>query len=288
MLVPDYTQALSRSSLPHKDILSKLPRQAINLLSERATDEELSAGASKLGGFPDLPPGFQWPYWQGKPQSFIAQINLSELPRIEQRDLLPDRGLMLFFYDSERLISGIYQSEKDGFAVFHITDPVLKILPNELPEDLEQISIYDAAKLDFTLGMTEPGWEHPILERIGLTFEECLMYGDVVNKERQLRNSTFRRTHHQILGYPNPIQTPVAWDCERARHDYWKLSKEKQRAIDSKIRQGVDDWELLLQVDEDQNARMEWPLSGRIYYMIRRQGLGNRRFDLAWFILQCT
>jgi len=45
-----------------------------------ADDEDLAAGASKLGGLPDLPDGFDWPQVSDQHLAFFAQINLAALP----------------------------------------------------------------------------------------------------------------------------------------------------------------------------------------------------------------
>lgn len=55
-----------------------------------------SRGASRFGGIPDVPEGFEWP---NDPRlgflQFVAQIKLNELPTFT--DSLPRRGYLLFF-----------------------------------------------------------------------------------------------------------------------------------------------------------------------------------------------
>jgi hypothetical protein len=70
--------------------------------AKRRRDERVLAGmligASRVGGVPDLPPGVAWPTYDGKPVTFVAQIDLSELPR-EVGALLPAEGWLYAFYD---------------------------------------------------------------------------------------------------------------------------------------------------------------------------------------------
>lgn len=54
--------------------LIALLRPAIALSATRANDAEIPLGASKFGGAPDVPPGFEWPMWNDKPLGFLAQI----------------------------------------------------------------------------------------------------------------------------------------------------------------------------------------------------------------------
>ena len=48
------------------------------------------------------------------------------------------------------------------------------------------------------------------------------------------------------------------------------------------------DWQLLLQIDSDDNAGMMWGDVGRIYYLTTLEHMKNKEFDAAWMILQCT
>ncbi len=288
VLLPDYAQALRMSSLPYRDELVELVRPAVFLHSCTVSSRDLPVGASRLGGLPDLPSECVWPSWQGKPLSFIAQINLSELPEFSERSLLPQSGYLFFFYDSERSTSGTYKSERGSFAVFYTTGLVCAMHIDDIPEGLDQKAIFEPAQLSFSTGMSEPGWEHPSLEHIGLSFEQRLEYAEAISQAEKRKQGSGKRSCHQILGYPYSLQYPVAWDCERARLGFWEADREEQKALDPLIREGIEDWELLLQIDRDLQTKMEWPGDGRIYYMIRRQDLVLRRFDEAWLVLQST
>jgi uncharacterized protein YwqG len=282
-----YARALRESSLPYRDELAELVRPAVFLRSQAVSSESLPIGISRLGGLPDLPNDIAWPSWQGKPQSFIAQISLSEIPVFRDRNLLPESGLLFFFYDSTQSASGTFGAERGSFAVSYSTHSGSARRPGDIPPGLDRNAIFKPARLSFTMGVTEPGWEHPILERIGLSFEERLAYAGVISQVEKPVSSS-RRSFHQMLGYPSPLQYAVAWDCERAQVGFWEADRERRKILEPLIREHVEEWELLLQVDWDPHASMEWPGDGRIYYMIRRQDLETRRFDKAWFVLQST
>jgi uncharacterized protein YwqG len=51
---------------------------------------------------------------------------------------------------------------------------------------------------------------------------------------------------------------------------------------------GAADWELLLQIDSDDDSNMMWGDVGRIYFLMTSEQLKNKDFDAAWMILQCT
>jgi uncharacterized protein YwqG len=287
MGLPDYAQALRESDLPFKQELADLVRPSVSLESRAAFPGSLPVGVSRLGGLPVLPADMAWPSWQGQPQSFLAQINLSELPPFRDRNLLPEGGLLFFFYDSAQSTYGGSASDRGSFAVLYSAHSGPAMRPDQMPERLDREAVFKPARLSCSIGMTEPGWEHPILERLGMSFDERLTYADVVSRAR-VSASVSGRSCHQMLGYPSPLQNAVAWDCERARVGYWEAEKEKREALEPVIREHIEEWELLLQVDCDPHAGIEWMGSGCLYYMIRREDLASFRFGEAWCVLQTT
>jgi hypothetical protein len=92
---------------------------------------------------------------------------------------------------------------------------------------------------------------------------------------------------HRILGYPMPVQSPVAMDCEAVRLGFWEENNKPKDSIKEVTREGIGDWELLLQVASDDPLGMYWPPDmGILYYMIRRSDLAEGRFDRSWMIKQ--
>lgn len=57
-------------------------------------------GTSRLGGPPDLPAGTPWPQCGGRPQTFLGQFRLRDLPRAA-RPLRRHGGRLLFFTEVE-------------------------------------------------------------------------------------------------------------------------------------------------------------------------------------------
>ena len=62
-------------------------------------------GSTRLGGLPDVPPGFEWPVWRdGDELAFVGQIALDEIARrsaVRTRTAraAADTGLLLVFFD---------------------------------------------------------------------------------------------------------------------------------------------------------------------------------------------
>lgn len=55
-------------------------------------------GATKLGGRPDLPPEAMWPAHESRPLLFMAQVRLADVARLDGSGLLPETGLLSFFF----------------------------------------------------------------------------------------------------------------------------------------------------------------------------------------------
>ncbi len=88
----------------------KLARPALRMVQSPLEDTEFRIGASKIGGLPDLPFGFEWP--EGKEcraiynddtahvkrlAGFVAQVNFAEIARTQATKGLPKAGLLSFF-----------------------------------------------------------------------------------------------------------------------------------------------------------------------------------------------
>jgi hypothetical protein len=71
------------------------------LVGRRLLDRAPPAlGTSRLGGHPDLPAGSGWPRCRGKPQTFLGQVRLADLPA-EAEPLRAHGGVLLIFTQVE-------------------------------------------------------------------------------------------------------------------------------------------------------------------------------------------
>src|SRR5437764_367583 len=100
-----------------KDI-DYLARPSIRLATTRVDEPTLKIGTSKIGGIPDLPPGFVWPQCNGLPQSFLAQIHLADIAVYDADTLLPHVGMLWFFYDAQQQTFGENPTDNSCWRVF--------------------------------------------------------------------------------------------------------------------------------------------------------------------------
>src|SRR6266849_2312878 len=80
---------------------------SLRLWTTVADESTLREGWSKFGGWPDLPPRIPWPERNGLPQSFIAQIRLAQVHLSDVERMLPQSGMLWFFYDARQETYGI-------------------------------------------------------------------------------------------------------------------------------------------------------------------------------------
>jgi hypothetical protein len=78
-------------------------RSQLRVRAVRADD--VPTGASRFGGHPDLPEVVAWPEADGVPMELIAQIDLAEAAPHDADGLLPPKGTLIFFYNSQWQVS---------------------------------------------------------------------------------------------------------------------------------------------------------------------------------------
>ena len=127
----DFEALIEKHSLTKfRDHLLSQAKTAAALIPGRKSVEALRPSQSKLGGKPDAPQNFIWPTKDEKPLSFIAQINLSDVPAIEGSQL-PNSGLLSFFYNNE--VWGFDPKDKGGFQVFYFENEIDHLKAHQPP-----------------------------------------------------------------------------------------------------------------------------------------------------------
>src|SRR3974377_626168 len=99
-----------------------LVKDSIRLRTKLAGEYDVSIGASRIGGVPDVPPDFKWPERNGVPQSFIAQLALDEVHPLDTQGVLPERGILWFFYDAKQETYGADPTDRGGWQVIFRED----------------------------------------------------------------------------------------------------------------------------------------------------------------------
>jgi uncharacterized protein YwqG len=263
-----------------KDI-DRLARPSIRLTATAVDESELKIGASKLGGVPDLPPGAAWPVLKGQPQSFIAQIRLEDARQYDTAKVLPQSGMLWFFYDAQQQTFGADPSDRGGWQVLFMDGDLGKLQRTPAPSTLPALSQFHACSLGFANEMTlsqQPQLEIPDLDWTDAEQQqyEALLWTFPGQADRAM-------PHHRLLGNPDTIQDDMRLECQLASHGVTDINDPRAAALT----EGAMDWLLLLQVDTDElQSGMRWGNAGMLYYWITSADLQARRFDSSWLVLQ--
>lgn len=160
--VSDLMEALAEEPVEGLDLAAlqaALEAARVPCLEPVFDGTEAAVGLGRVGGRPDLPPGYDWPRHAGQPMVFLFQVDLDALPEHELvRAHLPDHGVLSFFYDA----FGEPWDGEDGLAVLHLskaglvrTDP-----PEDIDDAWEEVVERDGP-LGWVAGHTLPGLNHP-------------------------------------------------------------------------------------------------------------------------------
>lgn len=265
-----------------------------------AEDELIPAGASKLGGAPDLPPGTPWPIGpDGQPCMFLAQVNLAESAPFDAEGALPRYGLLSFFAASGGQ-AGIAESQPGGDPVLYFDADPAGFARASSPDGLEDWDRLAPQRFAFEASWTLPGvWSHrlpfyepgkPYNDPVWVERNSC--YGDLSLFEPKEQGAW---SEFQLLGYPDTFQGDEEQRLEMAARgilppypgppDYQELfTRGFELVHDDALR----DWRLLFQVPEDSHSGLVIGDAGLLFYFIRRVDLAARNFGQARCVMQCA
>ena len=257
-------------------IFNKIKRNEIRI-NYKKKKQKLPIGVSKIGGKPSLPKDFEWPYYEGenfngdkekRPLSFLAQINLKEASKYDTEGLLPESGLLSFFYDIDTMRWGD-SPEDEGCAKVYYFEEGTELHETDIPKELDEEFIVP----EFAIGMKKhvslPYYEDfckmdTIDKEIKDVYEsDEFDYFDVVSEAGYDIDEYGENT--KILGYPDIIQDSMEFENED------RILLFEMGTIE----------------DEDSGYELMWGDCGHIYFWIKKQDFKESKFDKVWLILQC-
>lgn len=262
-----------------KDIdLIALP--SIRLFTTPAKEGSLTKGASKLGGMPDLPPGFEWPQWKKVPQSFIAQIRLEDVQLYDVEKVLPPKGMLWFFYDTAQETYGDNPDDKGAWLVLFKDDNLDTLQPASAPAALPKKSRFKPCSIRFAQEITLPQQPELLLPNFDWTDEEQQKYEDLLSTFPDPADRAQPR--NRMLGNSDTIQDDMHLQSQLYSNGITDMDDPKVQELSK----GANDWLLLLQVDSDHQAGMQWASTGMLYYWIKKEDLQAHNFEHTWLVLQ--
>jgi uncharacterized protein YwqG len=245
------------------------------------------------------------------PLSFIAQVDFAEVHAAHALDGFPSAGRLLFFCDPFDWPWG----NRDDQARVHVifTElPAERLERRRPPREFDEPEasllmprgyVFKTRSLRPTAWLLPPPWRSR--ELLGLEAEdpEAWVYEErVFSAYDQFWSDLFAQHPetfgpsggliHQVGGTAFSIQEPVEAECVKfAEHTPGRRGRQQDPEMYGPTRDQLaraGEWQLVLQIDSDIRAGMEWGDVGRLYLCARKQDLAARRFDRRWMIMQCT
>ncbi len=279
-----------------ESLVKPLLRNAISVTLGKS-GSPLAPDSSKLGGKPCLPKDFEWPHFEGstydgetanRPLSFLCQINLADVATLDTENLLPQTGLLCFFYEMESMCWG-FDPADEGCARVYYFENLQDLTPTDFPETLSEEYVVKEYPLRFKAGKSAPSWEELDCH---LDVPDGVDW-DAYDEMLEDMGMVLDAEHSKLLGYADLIQGEMLTECERCRRglycgDHASYVNTPQEVKDD-IQKHAADWQLLLQLASvtDDDCELMWGDCGNLYFYITKEDLAARRFDRVWLALQC-
>ena len=92
---------------------------------------------------------------------------------------------------------------------------------------------------------------------------------------------------HQFGGHPCELQGDMQLKCQKASNGlYCDAQTDYSTLRENLLKDDAIEWQLVLQLDSDNNTGMKWGNNGRLYFWLKMADMEQRLFENAWEILQ--
>jgi len=291
-----------RGAAEHVEAIAALARPAVRVRLTRA-EGEVPVGVTRFGGDPDVASGFAWPWREGRPLAFIAQVECAAVHGLIGECGLPREGLLSFFYDAVEQPWGCDVGDRGSSVILHFAPG--QALERVGAPDFEVArdwgrharQRFEPAVARLEVETTWPGFETRAVERLGL---DPFIYAGIVH-EMMPDEGPFHVPCNQVMGWARQVQGPMATECA-AR---WaglgpapignpftgqpgEVETSEVVAKRDAARADADRWRMVLQVDSDDALDTEWGDTGMVYFWVREDSLEDGSFEVRWAELQCS
>jgi uncharacterized protein YwqG len=253
----------------------------------RAQSGAAELGRSRLGGSPDLPPGFVWPTWSGRELGFLGQIDLGAVATVDAGTPLPREGMLLFFYDVAAGPSGLSPAHRGSCRVV-----LVAARADELEADGRHVPALRTLPLAVSRELMLPGAWSFAAEELELAPDEMDKWDELRDRLARAQGveleekSPDRVALHRLLGYQDEIGREVELDCELASAgvDAEDVSLYFESRADHEAEART--WRLLLQLSADDSLATPDGSFDRLFVCIREPDLRAGNLDEAWALLR--
>ena len=260
--------------------LDRVARPALRLAAAPTDLAQLAPGATRFGGLPDVPASFVWPSWHDAPMAFLAQFDLAAVAQASAHTGLPATGALLFFYDAQAQTYGADPADRGGWLVFYAPGDPRQLARAAAPPGLAASAQLPACAVTWTPERSLPPPETaPVL---GLRWPDATLARYEALLGEAETDAERRQPHHRLLGYPDQLQDELLTQAALVSHG---ITDPDAKGA-AQVRAHARDWQLLLQLDSDEQAGMRWGSAGMLDFLIPQRALRASTFDATWCVLQ--
>jgi len=264
---------------PEAEAILATLRPSIRLTARQLAMDMFALGGSRFGGVPDLPDGMSWPVQAGRRLEFLAQIDLWEAAKVTPLPGMPQEGWLTFFYDAEKQPWGFDPKDAGGWRVLFFSGEPTSLRRADVEPAFPPCMLhmeYESCLPDVFDSTVGVEMESP---------ERRFLYGEL----RDEIQASEEEIEHRLGGLPTLVQDDMRLQCQLASNEvHCGGPLDGKDPLLETLSPGAADWDLLLQIDTDEDEPgWMWGDVGKIYYWLRRQDLEARAFHKAWLVLQC-
>lgn len=272
--------------------LEKLPKQFAPYLKkiestlqkciefDREERSHIYLWQSNLGAYPYLPLNFEYPCSKtnNEPLQFLAQINFSDLPRLEN---FPEKGVLQFYLNMKEEDLGRDES-LDKLQLNHRVLFFQEVSENEKllksRETLKQLSEISEDEEELWVGAS------------ALVFKEVQQY--ITFFDYRFAPLLFERNevaenseYDDLLQAYNDYERPYTEEFQLEGGHRIGGYANYLHSIDNRTELGIEEYQLLMQLDTDEG--LEWCDGGIAQWYIHPRDLAQRDFSKVVFLWAC-
>ncbi|AJE51439.1 YwqG family protein [Paenibacillus polymyxa] len=306
MLQPPLKEELTRILEEHSlddELKEEIYQEAEATIQFQLEHEENyeNVGNSRIAGYPDLPPTIEWPCnSDGEYYTFIAQINLSELPFLPFEGL-PYEGILYFFlgldepaYDIEHKI---FYYNGDSSALQKTLPPAGRV---EVSADQRDFTAYAISFHPILTLPSEGELGDILLDQYEELYELLYEHSDTVWGQHQSFAGNTRRDAYLcrnglkgLLFNWHKSESQIHKEAEQAMHrgstEYAEHLRsevlpqlQEYQANRQKHDQASENWRVLLSVSSLNEVGMCWWDAGYLEFFIDQRDLKNLDFSRTY------
>jgi uncharacterized protein YwqG len=308
----------------HQAAIHQIARTMIRITAKKERESKIAIGNSKMGGDPDLPEGMEWPVYNGRPMSFLLQLNLADLKDFRSSKFKAKEGMLYFFCEPEnwKFEEGSYSvvfspkqskflkripnpashppsdnRDGDNREKYNVRNYIGKLVQVDKPLDIG--GSYNSASVMFSEELSLPEYRSPTVSRMFGKDEVFMGQYDEWKYQRKEKGEKKCSDAQMIVDFEvfNALrgkysdlcgdwilEGKLSWEDCKDFTDHHMFGYCNPFQWEPALREGEL---LLLQIDTDDGPGWMWGDVGKLYFWILESELLDNDFSKVQVEEQC-